>query len=454
MLSHDVDLADLKPKLLEWLQEKMPQARDLCISDMERSGAGFTNVSIPFTLSWQEAGQSRTEGMLFRGAGTSDPVYPDPKVEKQFRVMRCLQDTDVPVPQVFWLEKDQSLFGYPFYIMSKIEGIVPSEFPPYHSFGICYDANPEQRAKMWRETLEAMARIHRLDWESLGLSFLGVPGSGTDPLDRELAYYAHYLNWVKEDPQPVLEASLEWLKQNRYAPERVTLCWGDARLPNAVFSPNGDLRAVLDWDMAILGDPESDLTFMLALDWFLSEGTDVPRLEGFPDQRETIAYYQELTGWRVQHLFYNEVFATLRAGIIILSVQKNLLKMGVDLPGEDPLLDNPCTRRLAGLLDLPAPGRSGKQITRNEEVSGTVQVHLTGPGGGDWYIVAEKGQVTRHEGRAPEPDATLIVPAEDWAAIQRGDLNPFNAWTTGKIQVEGNDTLYRQLADRIARFWK
>ena len=60
MLSHDVDLSGLQPKLIAWLQRKMPQARDLSISDIERVGAGFTNVSIPFTLRWQEAGAADT----------------------------------------------------------------------------------------------------------------------------------------------------------------------------------------------------------------------------------------------------------------------------------------------------------------------------------------------------------------------------------------------------------
>jgi aminoglycoside phosphotransferase (APT) family kinase protein len=105
-----------------------------------------------------------------------------------------------------------------------------------------------------------MADVHKLDWRRLGLSFLGVPPDDTGPLDRELAYWAHYLAWAKEEPQPILEAALAWLGANRYAPERVTLCWGDARLPNTMFGPYGDVVAVLDWDMAVLGDPEWDLT--------------------------------------------------------------------------------------------------------------------------------------------------------------------------------------------------
>jgi aminoglycoside phosphotransferase (APT) family kinase protein len=453
MLSQGIELEDLKLKILPWLQEKMPHAGTLEISDMERAGAGFTSISIPFTLTWREAGQPWTAGMVFRATGLGDPVYPDPKIEKQFRIMKSLQPTEVPVPRVYWMEKGSEPLGFPFYIMGKVEGVIPSEYPPYHSFGACYDASPECRTRMWWGAIEGMSKVHRLDWKQLGLSFLGVPPGGTGPLDHELDYYQAYLDWAKEERQPVLEPALEWLRKNRYAPRRVTLCWGDARLPNTVFSREGDLLALLDWDMAILSDPESDLAFMLVMDWLLSEGTGVPRLAGFPDRQETIARFEELTGWKVENFFYNEVFAVFRAGVVILRVQKNLQRMGIELPGEDPILDNFCTRRLADLLGFPSPATSAPQLVQRDDVSGTVQLHVTGAGGGDWYFVADRGRTTRHRGVAEIPDTTVTVLADDWSAIQSGELNPFNAWTAGKLKVSGNHQLYQQVADLIAKEW-
>jgi putative sterol carrier protein len=153
----------------------------------------------------------------------------------------------------------------------------------------------------------------------------------------------------------------------------------------------------------------------------------------------------------VRHFHYNEVFSTFRAGVVILRVQKNLQKLGVELPGEDPILDNLCTRRLADLLGLPPPGTS--RVVPSRSVSGTVQLSLTGPGGGDWVVVSEAGRTTRRAGRAEAPDATVVVPAADWAAIRRGEVNPFNAWTSGRLRVTGDATLYQQLAAAIARTW-
>jgi putative sterol carrier protein len=218
-----------------------------------------------------------------------------------------------------------------------------------------------------------------------------------------------------------------------------------------MFTPDGEVLGVLDWDMAVLSDPVSDLSYFIAFDWLLSEGADVPRLEGFPSKEETIARYEELTGWRVNNYVYNEVFSVFRATVVILSVQKNLQKMGIDLPGDDPIIDNFCTRRLADLLDLPAPGASKKLTSKVSELSGTVQFHITGTDGEEWYVAVDNGEAVRHEGTAENPNVSVTVTTEDWADIVSGKINRFNAWTSGKMNITGDNNLYQKLADTIAK---
>ncbi len=132
--------------------------------------------------------------------------------------MKALHAAKLPVARVHWLEQDEKVLGTGFYVMGRIEGVVPPEFPPYHSFGVFFDAAPQKRARMWWSAIEAMSRVHQADWKKLGLSFLGVPGGGTGPLDRQLDYFERYLGWAKDSPderQPVLEAALKWLRENR-----------------------------------------------------------------------------------------------------------------------------------------------------------------------------------------------------------------------------------------------
>lgn len=357
LFSRQEDLAEVQSKLVPWLHEKMPQAQNLSISGMKAPESGFSTDTFLFDVSWQEAGQQRSEGMVFRRPPRL-PIWPDYDLEIQVLVMQHLEGTSVPVPRVYWLEKDESIFGTPFFIMNRIEGVILPSYPVYHTFGVYHDATPEQRAKIWWGCVEALAKIHLLDWKGLGFSFLGVPEGGTGPLDQLLDYNEGYLNWVKEEPQPILEAALDWLRMNRYAPEHVTLCWGDSRLSNLIYGTDFEVLAVLDWEMASLGDPESDVAWLLFLDWANSEATGVPPLEGTPGSEETVQRYQELTGRKVRNLFYNEVLAPFRLAMSTRKLWSNLKEAGIPLLPEDFKLDNFCTRRLASLLNLPSPDQA------------------------------------------------------------------------------------------------
>ncbi len=119
-----------------------------------------------------------------------------------------------------------------------------------------------------------------------------------------------------------------------------------------------------------------------------------------------------------------------------------------------PSRTTPARSGLASLLGLPAPGAPARQTVRVEEVTVTVQFHLTGEGGGDWYAVCEKGAAIRHEGVAANPNCTLTASAADWAAIQRGELDRFNAWTGGKLKIDGDMTLMLQLEEAISKLGK
>ncbi|MBM4444160.1 MAG: hypothetical protein FJ020_02515 [Chloroflexi bacterium] len=453
MQARSADLSEVQSRLIPWLQARMPKAKGLALENMARAGAGFSNETLLFDVKWKEGRKSHSEGMVLRTPPKAYPVFPEYALAKQFKVMKALGETDVPVPRMLWLEEDATVLGFPFYVMGKLKGVVPPEFPPYHTFGVYFNAAPAQRAKMWWGLVENMARVHKLDWKKLGFSFLGVPKSGTGPIDRQIEYLDMYLNWMKEgEPQPILETGLQWLKDNRYSPEHVTICWGDPRLPNAMYDEgNYDVVAVLDWEMSFLGDPEADLAWFLFCDWQHSDGYGYPRTEGSPTREETISRYEELTGFKTKHILYQEVVAALYFGIIMAKICKNFTKMGIEMGGITTT-NTVGHQRVAALLGLPAPAAVAREVVKVEEVSVTVQFRLTGPGGSDWYLVCDKGTATRFEGCAQEPNCTMIVSAEDWARMQSGELERFKAWTDGKLKIEGDMSLLLQLEDTISRF--
>ncbi len=450
MLAGQRDLGTTQRRLTAWLQGKMPAAEGLALSELKKPSAGLSNETFLFEATWREAGAARREKMVARLQPTEFQVFPEYDLATQFRIMDALAPTDVPVPRVRWLEADTSILGCAFYLMEHVDGAIPSEVPPYHSFGLCYDATPARRARIWWSGIETLARIHAVDWRARGLSFLGVPGGGTDPLDRQIAYYEHYLEWARDGgEQPILTAALDWLKRNRFAPARVTLCWGDSRLPNMMFRDDA-VVAVLDWEMAFLGDPEADLAWWLFLDWTSCDGYGFPRLEGFPTREETIARYEALTGTRVEHAFYYEVWAAFRFGVVLARVATRLKEIGAPLPNESFESNNVCTHALARLLDLPPPGAPIAAAPRGEGAV-RVQFHLTGPGGQDWYLVSEGGHHTRHDGTVAQPNTTLTASAADWHAIQRGDIPRTEAFFSGRLKIDGDVNLLLQLEDAISK---
>ncbi len=456
MQARQMDAAELQAKVTGWLQQKMPKAKGLTLENMARSGAGFSNETMLFDAKWKEGNKSFSEGMVLRMPPKAYPVFPEYALTKQFKVMKTLGETNVPVPKMFWLEEDSSLLGTPFYVMGKLKGIVPPEYPPYHTFGVYFNATPQIRAKMWWGAVENMAKVHMLDWRKAGFSFLGVPKPGTGPVDRQVEYLERYLNWMKEgDSQPILETALKWLQDNRYAPDRVSVCWGDPRLPNTMYNEETfDVVAILDWEMSFLGDPEADLAWFLLCDWQHSDGYGFPRTEGSPSREETIQRYEKITGFKTKHLFYQEILASLYFAIIMAKIFKNFRKMGITIPGDATEHNTVGHQRLATLLNLPAPGAPARQTTRVEEVSVTVQFRLTGPGGSDWYLVCDKGKATKFDGCVENPNCGLVVSAEDWAKMQSGELDKFKAWTDGKLKIEGDMSLFLQLEDTISKFTK
>jgi putative sterol carrier protein len=247
---------------------------------------------------------------------------------------------------------------------------------------------------------------------------------------------------------------LDWLKENSFEPEHIVFCWGDARMGNTLYSKKDrNVLAIMDWENAFIGDPESDLAWFFLLDRQNWEGFGVPRLEGTPSFEESVQKYEELTGWKVKNLFYHEVMAALRYGISITSSMKALIKKGIEI-SENQIRDNLATRRLSLLLDLPTQVTKETDAKGIENITVFIQFHMTGPNGYDWYLISDKGKGMRHEGLVDNPTCTVKATADDWAAIQDGKLDRMKAWSSGRLKVDGDIGAMLQLEDMISEFSK
>jgi aminoglycoside phosphotransferase (APT) family kinase protein len=347
----DLELA--REKLTAYFARVLPEARDIEVRNLLSPGMGFSNETLLCDLSYRASGERRSEPLVIRVRPHAQ-VFPEYDLRQQYDVMQRLAPTDVPVPTMRWFEESPDVLGASFYVMDRIEGVVPPDHPTYHVAGPCLDMTPASRAALWWDGLDKLTRIHKLDWRKLGFGYLDHPERGRTPLAQQLEYYRRYLDWAAEGrPQPTVEPALGWLLANQPTDEPVALCWGDARIGNMIFHRDRCV-AVLDWEMVTLGNPEQDLGWWLFLDWHHSAGIGVPRLEGFPSREETIARYEEKMGRPVRSLHYYEAFAAFRFAVIMIRIAA--LTRAADLPTPENFeTNNICTQGLARLLDLPPP---------------------------------------------------------------------------------------------------
>jgi len=354
------DLDDTRSKLTGWLATVMPDATDIAVSNLAApSASGFSNETLLFDLAWKEGGEARQRALVIRIQPTGFQVFPRYDLALQFRTMQLLAPTNVPVPEMVWLEADATdLFGAPFYVMGQVRGRVPPDNPPYHQAGWLTEATPAEREAIWLGGFEAMAKIHRLDYRAIGFGFLEAPELGATGLDEQIARYESYLEWAARGrTQPTTEAALDWVKANRPRDEPRRLVWGDARIGNIIFDGTTP-AAVIDWEMVCTGSPEMDVGWAIFLDRHHSEGINTPRLEGFPSYEDTIAHYEKHSGHTVKNLHYYQVFAGFRFAVIMIRIAQQLVAYGImnRETGEAFELNNTVTQLLAKLLDLPAPG--------------------------------------------------------------------------------------------------
>jgi len=316
------DLEKTAKDLAVWFEGKLPRdARDIQISNLSEPGStGFSSETLLFELGWHEGGESRRESLVMRLEPTGFNIFPSYDVALQFRVMQTLGPTDVPVPLMRWLEEDSSLLGVPFYVMDHVDGTVPTDNPPYHQGGWVFELSPARREALWWSGLEAMGRVHMLDWKALGFESLYEPERGATALEQQLHYYDEYFSWgMDRSGYPVTQAALDYLYANRPADPPVGLCWGDSRLANQIFKDE-ECVAVIDWEMVHLGSPVEDLAWWIMSDRCFSEALGTERAEGLPSHAETVAHWEAQTGLRAADLGYYEVLALMRFSIHIARI--------------------------------------------------------------------------------------------------------------------------------------
>ncbi|MCD6665406.1 MAG: phosphotransferase [Hydrogenophaga sp.] len=282
---HAFDVAALQ----SWLQQHLP---------------GFAG---PLSVEMFKGGQSNpTYKLLTPGRAYVMRAKPGPvakllpsahAIEREFRVMSALRQTDVPVAQMHVLCEDESVIGRAFYVMECVEGRVmwDQSLP---------GMSREQRGAIYDEMNRVMAALHSVRPDAIGLSDYGKPGNY---FERQIGRWSK--QYVASITQPIaaMDQLMEWLPRNIPAMARdeslVSIVHGDYRLDNLMFHPTEPkVLAILDWELSTLGHPLADFSYH-CMAWHIPPGAfrgigglDVQAL-GIPTEDAYIARYCERTGF-------------------------------------------------------------------------------------------------------------------------------------------------------------
>ncbi len=326
----------VRTRLHDWLAKQLPPDAKPSISGLDvPEGTGMSSETFLFDLTWAEAGEARDGSYVVRMSPNMDdyPTFPEYDLSLQVNSLRLVAArSSVPVPEVAWYEPDASVLEYPFYVMRRVEGLVPADIPPYPFAGWLFDATPGQRAKLQRESLAVLAQLHAIDVSGDDAAFLDRPQYGATALEQHLTYQREYYEWAREGTvYPILEKTFDWLETNRPDDNRpAVLNWGDSRIGNLMFR-DFEPVAVFDWEMAALGAREADLAWMLEMhDFFerMAKAAGTPGIPGFLERDELIATYEELSGHTVEHFDWYYAFAALRFGIVTIRTSMRAIAYG------------------------------------------------------------------------------------------------------------------------------
>lgn len=273
------------------------------------------SVSVQFTRDGERVNQE----IILRRQPVSGLLEPY-DASTEYRTLDALQGTGVSIPKTFWYESDPAVFERPFYAMEKVDGEVhflkQTSDPDYRPI-----PDDEERLSLAQDFVSNLVHIHKSDWPSRGLDFLGDPGPGKGSALAQVDYWAAVIERAGARTKPLVTLAINWLRNNAPQNDAVRLVHGDYRTGNFIYKDKR-ITAILDWEMAHLGDPHEDLAFVLGELW-RSPAPNSWVCHLIPEE-DFLAKYAEQSGIAVdrQKLDYYRILLDLK-GIGIMATAAN-----------------------------------------------------------------------------------------------------------------------------------
>lgn len=243
-------------------------------------------------------------------------------VDREFRVMRALADTGVPVPDALVLCEDEGVIGTMFFVMGHVPGrIFPDPTLP--------DLTPAERTALIHDYVDTLAALHALDHKALGLADYGRPGNY---FERQISRWGRQFQETETEPVAEMHELLTWLQGAVPEQTATSIVHGDFQFGNSLVHPSEPrIAAVLDWELSTVGDPLADFTYFTG-PWFAAPGDrsfaslDLESL-GIPTYDALVERYCARSGHPgIEHEAFYRAFHAFRSAAILQGIIRRALQ--------------------------------------------------------------------------------------------------------------------------------
>lgn len=337
-----VSLPEFAPRLEAFLRTQLP----LLAGPMRLQAIGGGQSNPTFFVDFDN------RRMVLRKKPEGDVLPSAHAVDREYRVMRALAGSALPVPPTVLYHAGDEVVGTPFYLMDRVEGRVFAD-------NALPDMAPAERRAIYLAMAETLARLHQVDWRATGLGDFGKSGQF---FQRQLRRWTQQWALSKTRENPAIDELIAWLNANMPEDDTTTLTHGDFKLNNLMFHPTGPrVVAVLDWELSTLGHPLADVAFNTVSWRTLPEefggirGLDLAAL-GIPSEADYLAHYHRAIGGGALPAPFHWAFAFMRWAVIFegIAARAHRGNAVADNAAEVGALSVAMARRGLEAIDAPA----------------------------------------------------------------------------------------------------
>jgi aminoglycoside phosphotransferase (APT) family kinase protein len=308
-------VSDLAARFADYARGRMPGARDVRVEDLERIFGGASRETWRLRLCYRDESEgSRERRLILRRDPIGSLIETDRRIE--FLAYRAFHGSAVPVPEALWLEEDVRFLDQPFFVMEELAGL---ESRPQMLLAPPYAAHCE---KLGVQKWTILGEIAKADPVALRLTDAMPAPTPDTAWKRELDHWEGVLDEDEMCPQPIIRAAIRWLRRNPPPPaQRIAVVHADYRTGNFLFDTEGRIRAILDWEMAHLGDPLEDLAWSINRIWCWARDE---RRGGLLPKERAVELWEQSSGLRAdpRALHWWELFSCVKGQGIWVSSAK------------------------------------------------------------------------------------------------------------------------------------